>query len=70
MNYGYLWYLAKLNDLDLRIAYGYGGNFIIIVPEKNAVIITTGNNDVSLETGIANPDKIFKGVVRPILEGL
>ena len=68
LGYGYLWYISNINDYEVRIAYGYGGNFIIIVPKKNLVIVTTANSEVSFENAIANPSKIFNGIVKVLLE--
>ena len=68
LGYGYLWYVSKLNNYEVRVAYGYGGNFIVIVPKANLVIVTTANSEVSFENAVSNPSKIFNGIVKVLLE--
>lgn len=69
LGYGYLWYVSKLNDHIIHFAWGYGGQLIIIVPEKNLLVTTTANPDVALETSGIPPDMIFDGVVNVLLGG-
>ena len=70
LGYGYLWYITKLNGYNLHFAYGYGGNFIVIVPKENLLIITTANNQTSLDKAAANPSKIFNGIVSVLLDSI
>ncbi|MEM7111765.1 MAG: serine hydrolase [Chloroflexota bacterium] len=51
-NYGYQWWrfqedshwLEALPDKNIFFAWGFGGNFIWVAPEENAVIVATGEN--------------------------
>ena len=45
-NYGYLWWLSKLNDYDSFIAFGYAGQLVITLPDINLIIVTTANSNV------------------------
>ena len=40
-NYGYLWWVDESDDIGYYMAMGYGGQFILVVPEKNLVIVAT-----------------------------
>jgi len=40
-NYGYLWWVDESDDIEYYMAMGYGGQFIMVIPEKNLVVIAT-----------------------------
>lgn len=40
-DYGYLWWINHDLDYDLFFANGYGGQFIIVVPVQNLVLVAT-----------------------------
>lgn len=42
--YGYLWWTAKVNGVNIYNALGYAGQFIIVVPSKALVIAATSNS--------------------------
>ena len=46
-NYGYLWWLGKMNGYNLFMALGMGGQYIINFPELNLIVVTTANKDIS-----------------------
>ncbi len=48
--YGYLWWLGELNGYSVRLAIGYGGQFVILVPSLEMVIAITGNPTVTWDT--------------------
>ncbi|MBO6522771.1 MAG: serine hydrolase [Balneolaceae bacterium] len=43
--YGYLWWVKEIDDTQKAgyLAWGYGGQFIYVVPAKNLVIVTTND---------------------------
>lgn len=41
IGYGYLWWLGELNGFKSQLAIGHGGQFIIIIPELEMIVITT-----------------------------
>lgn len=41
--YGRLWWLQESVDLHAVFAWGYGGQFVYVVPAKNLVVVTTTN---------------------------
>jgi CubicO group peptidase (beta-lactamase class C family) len=46
-NYGYLWWLGKINGYDMFMAMGMGGQFIINFPDLDLIVVTTTNKDIS-----------------------
>ena len=46
-NYGYLWWLGKMNGYDLFMAMGMGGQYIIVFPDLDLIVVTTSNKDIS-----------------------
>lgn len=50
ISYGYLWWLGQFNNYDLFMAIGHGGQFVIICPDLNLIVVTTANNRVDWDT--------------------
>ncbi|MCX6302027.1 MAG: serine hydrolase [Bacteroidia bacterium] len=46
-NYGYLWWLGKMNGYDLFMALGMGGQYVINFPDLDLIVVTTANKDIS-----------------------
>jgi len=46
-NYGYLWWLGKINGHNMFMAMGMGGQFIINFPDLDLIVVTTTNKDIS-----------------------
>ena len=42
--YGYGWWIRELAGRDVYYAWGFGGQFIFVVPEVEAVIVTTASD--------------------------
>ena len=43
-SYGYQWWMRDYKGYDMYYAYGFGGQYIFIVPELDLVNVITGNN--------------------------
>ena len=43
VEYGYLWWCAEVGEYKVNFAWGHGGQFIVIVPELNMVVVSTAN---------------------------
>lgn len=41
--YGYLWWNVTYHGLDVNFAWGHGGQYVFVVPEKELVVATTSN---------------------------
>jgi CubicO group peptidase (beta-lactamase class C family) len=46
-NYGYLWWLGKINGYKLYMALGYGGQTVLIFPEIDLIVVTTAKENVA-----------------------
>ena len=40
-NYGYLWWIDDTDGIKFYMAMGYGGQFIVVAPEKNLIVVAT-----------------------------
>jgi CubicO group peptidase (beta-lactamase class C family) len=47
--YGYAWWVHQLGGHDTCFAWGYGGQYVFIVPGLDLVIATTASPNVSEE---------------------
>lgn len=65
--YGYNWWLDEFNGRKAVIASGFGGNFIMIFPEIQLVIVTTADNFVNWRENEENVNNIIK-LVKKIIE--
>lgn len=59
VGYGYLWWTTKILGYDVAIAWGYGGQFIFIIKDLNAAVITTSEWQVNLNFARATELAIF-----------
>lgn len=50
-HYGYGWWLRDMADLQVPLAWGYGGQFIFVVKEFDLVIVITSDSNPSPERG-------------------
>ncbi len=58
-NYAWLWWLGEFNGYPVFMAYGYGGQFVIVFPDLNMIVVTTAENRVDLETSTIQEWAIF-----------
>lgn len=58
-NYAWLWWLGQINNHNLFMAYGYGGQFIITFPDMNLIIVTTSRYEVDPDTSTIQEWAIF-----------
>src|SRR5262245_9674819 len=47
--YGYGWWIRELGGYRTYYAWGYGGQFIFVVPDLDLVVVTTSSSEVSEE---------------------
>lgn len=46
-NYGYQWWLGWMQSPGSYVASGYGGQYIFVIPEKNLVLVFTGELSIA-----------------------
>jgi CubicO group peptidase (beta-lactamase class C family) len=67
LSYGYLWWVDR--DRDAFLAWGYGGQFVYVVPSRALVVVATTQWRLVSQDGGANPleaavlDIIVNGIV-------
>jgi len=54
-NYGYLWWLGKINDYEMFWALGHGGQMILTFPYLNLIVVTIADWDVPWEEEQTRP---------------
>jgi CubicO group peptidase (beta-lactamase class C family) len=50
-DYGYLWWRADFGGHSTWFAWGYGGQFLFVIPSLNAVVVVTGDPDARSRGG-------------------
>ena len=66
--YGYLWWVSESEPETAYLAWGYGGQFVYVVPALHLVIVaTTEWRALSLEGG---PVSLEQAVLRVVIEGM
>ncbi len=67
IGYGYLWWLDTGRNVNVYIAWGWGGQFIYCVPQLNLVVVTASNwqvgSAVHSQQGLANLDLIANHIL-------
>lgn len=58
-NYAYLWWLGEVGGEEIFMAYGYGGQFVIVFPALNMVVVSTARNQVDPDTSTVQEWAIF-----------
>jgi len=67
--YGYLWWVYEIGGHDTCFAWGYGGQYIFVVPDLDLVIVTTASPDVSEERR-GHRQRVFDILLRQVVEPL
>ena len=49
-NYAWLWWLGQINDYNLFMGLGYAGQFVMVFPELNLIVVVTAHQDVYPDT--------------------
>ena len=67
--YGYLWWVYNIGGHETCFAWGYGGQYIFVVPDLDLVIVTTASPDVSEERR-GHRQRVFDILLRQVVEPL
>lgn len=69
-NYAYLWWLGEIGGESLFMGYGYGGQFVIVFPELNLIVVSTANHWVDPNTSTNQEWAIFSLIEKYILPSI
>ncbi len=50
-SHGYFWWSREIDNTRVHFAWGYGGQYVLVVPEKNAVVVITSSLTQSTPRG-------------------
>ncbi len=64
--HGFCWYQSELKGNKINYGMGYGGQFIIMVPNKELIIVTTNNHDTP--NGINQQIKFLNAKLPKLIE--
>ncbi len=68
--YGYLWWLRERGYYDARsnaiVAYGYGGQFIVALPELDLIVVTTATYEVNSGQAGAQEQAVYE-LIRDVI---
>ncbi len=69
VRYGYLWWLGRLNEYEIIFALGIGGQYIIVIPELEMIIVTTAvtGSDIVWEEAYEQERSILDFIANYIL---
>jgi CubicO group peptidase (beta-lactamase class C family) len=59
-NYAYLWWLGQIDGYSLFMGYGYGGQFVVVFPGLNLIVVSTADFQVDPDTSTVQEWAIFK----------
>lgn len=69
-NYAYLWWLGQINEYDIFMGYGYGGQFVVAFPSLNLIVVSTANHQVDPDTSTVQEWAIFDIIAMYILPSI
>jgi CubicO group peptidase (beta-lactamase class C family) len=69
-NYAFLWWLGQINECDLFMGYGYGGQFVIVFPDLNLIVVSTADHRVDPDTSTIQEWAIFDIIASYVLRSM
>lgn len=69
-NYAHLWWLGQINEKDMFMGYGYGGQFLVVFPELDLIVVSTANYFVDPEVSTIQEWAIFDIISKYILPSI
>lgn len=67
-NYGYLWWIGKINGYNLFMALGHGGQTVMTFPDLNLIVVSTADYNVGWDENQTRP--ILKIISKYVLSAL
>jgi CubicO group peptidase (beta-lactamase class C family) len=69
-NYAYLWWLGQINGHDLFMGYGHGGQFVVVFPQLDLIVVSIARYEVDPDTATVQEWAIFDIIATHILPSL
>jgi CubicO group peptidase (beta-lactamase class C family) len=69
-NYAYLWWLGEIAGQDLFMGYGYGGQFLMVFPDLDLIVVSAAANEVDPEVSTTQEWAIFEIVARYVVPSI
>lgn len=69
-DYGYLWWLGEYQGYKYQFGWGFGGQFLFMIPDANTLVVTTAYPDPGGHTHWERSQKIIKEVMHTVIEAL
>ena len=69
-NYAYLWWLGQINEHKLFMGYGHGGQFVIVFPALNLIVVSIASDQVDPDTATVQEWAIFDIIATYILPSI
>ena len=69
-DYGYLWWLGEYKDYKYQFAWGFGGQFLFLIPDAKTLIVTTAFPDTTGLTHWERSQIIINGVMLNVIDAL
>lgn len=69
-NYAYLWWLGQINNYDMYMGYGYGGQFVVVFPSLNLIVVSTAKSEVDPDTSTIQEWAIFDIIANYVLPSI
>ncbi len=66
-NYAYLWWLGQINGHDLFMGYGHGGQFVVVFPQLDLIVVSIASYEVDPDTATIQEWAIFNIIATYIL---
>ena len=69
-DYGYLWWMGQHQGYKYQLAWGHGGQFLLIVPDANLLVVTTAYPDPTAYTHWERSQRIINEMLYKVIEAL
>jgi CubicO group peptidase (beta-lactamase class C family) len=66
-NYAYLWWLGQINAHGMFMAYGYGGQFVVVFPALDLIVVSTASHQVDPDASTVQELALFEIIASYIL---
>ncbi len=70
LDYGYLWWLGEYGGYNYQFGWGFGGQFLFMVPKANTLVVTTAYPDTDATSHWERSQKIIQEVMFGIIDSL